>query len=47
MESVQEKKQKVRSLVSRNTEMDSVIVQFVKFGMDHSGQIGVHVAIQN
>ena len=47
MESVQGKKQKVRSLVSRNTEMDSVIVQFVKFGMDHFGQIGVHVAIQN
>ena len=47
MESVQGKKQKVRSLVSRNTEMDSVIVQFVKFGMDHFAQIGVHFAIQN
>ena len=30
---VQEQKQKVRSLVFRNTKMDLVIVQFVEFGL--------------
>ena len=44
---VQEQKQKVRSLVFRNTKMDLVIVQFVEFGLASFGHLDVHAVILN
>ena len=47
MVSVQEQKHKVRSLVFRNTETDSAIVQFVEFGLASCVHSDVHAVILN